>query len=86
MKRFRRRPAPVHTGVEPELVTTCYFHGPENINDDTYRICGECGHAYTADELVTQHNAVLEGLGNPWHVSPRRVDSIGICPLCTHDF
>lgn len=37
----------------------CYFHGIEPIPADCYRVCGECGHAYTLASLLTEHNRVL---------------------------
>lgn len=47
--------APSHNGG-------CYFHGDDPILPDHYRVCGECGHAFTAQELLAGHNAVLAQL------------------------
>src|SRR5919108_1926463 len=30
----------------------CWFHGPEPVGPEHARVCGECGHAFTAGELV----------------------------------
>lgn len=40
----------------------CYFHGDEPIPPDCFRVCGECGHAFTAAELLTEHNRVVAWL------------------------
>ena len=37
----------------------CYFHGDEPVPADCYRICGECGHAFTLAALLSEHNRVL---------------------------
>lgn len=37
----------------------CYFHGDELVPSDAYRVCGECGHAFTAASLLAEHNKVL---------------------------
>lgn len=86
MKAPWRRPQPVVTGVEPECVSTCYFHGPEATDrHDFYRLCGECGHVWDIDDLLDQHNTITATFGQA-PTKPRHVDSIDICPLCGHDF
>lgn len=85
--RWRRTPpAPIRTPVDPQLVTRCYFHGPEPLDETTYRICGECGHAWTVDDLAAEHNKILDHLGAGPHVKAHHADTITICPHCTHDF
>lgn len=84
--RWWRKPAPVITGVEPEVNSACYFHGPETLDDHTYRVCGECGHVWTVDDLVAEHNKILAYLTMRPPLKLRQVDTIDICPLCTHDF
>jgi hypothetical protein len=37
---------------------SCYFHGVEPVPADCYRVCGECGHAFTAAGLLAEHNKV----------------------------
>lgn len=67
---------------------------------DTYLICFECQHAFTAQELLTLANAEVrklankpswgffnEGFGEPNEAYIPYVDpeDIRVCPLCTHD-
>lgn len=40
----------------------CHFHGDEPVPADCYRLCVECGHAFTAAELLAEHNRVLARL------------------------
>lgn len=40
----------------------CYFHGREPVPPDCYRLCLECGHAFTREDLLTEHNRVLARL------------------------
>lgn len=69
----------------------CFFHGDEPIMPEHTTICGECGHAYTEDELRAEDLRVRVDLwqstGRDGPVPTlRAVDAIYICPLCTHDF
>lgn len=63
----------------------CFFHGHEPITDETYIVCGECWHAWTARELLDAHNALLDelGIGGERETEPQ---AISTCPLCIHDF
>jgi hypothetical protein len=42
--------------------TDCFHHGAEPIPVDCYRICFECGHAYTVASLLAEHNRVTAEL------------------------
>lgn len=68
----------------------CYWHGVERITAQHIRVCGECWHAFTAEELVRRHNEVVM---NYWIFTGQSApplatsaDEIHTCPLCTHDF
>lgn len=70
----------------------CYFHGHEPMPIDCFRICFECKHAWSAEELLDAHNSILREIATAdgWLSDlPRDVtdpDQVTICPLCTHDF
>lgn len=40
----------------------CWFHGVEPVPPDCFRLCVECGHAFTAAELLAEHNRVVAQL------------------------
>jgi len=61
----------------------CEYHRRvEPITDDTYKICGECWHAFTKDELLTESRKH----GNFRDINFRDINKIYSCPLCAHDF
>jgi hypothetical protein len=63
---------------------TCYIHGvKEPVTPETYRVCFECNHAYTKQELLDEHNKILARLGGEREIFANRVVT---CPLCVHDF
>jgi hypothetical protein len=88
--RWRRTPPPPRlTEQDPEAFSQCFVHHtPEPIDDDTYRVCGECGHVYTAEQLAAAHNDIIEehGLAPDHRVTLRNVDAITTCPHCAHGF
>lgn len=40
----------------------CWFHGKEPVPPNCFRLCLECGHAFTAAGLLAEHNRVLARL------------------------
>jgi hypothetical protein len=71
----------------------CYFHGEEPIPHDVYRLCGECGHAYTtANDLLDAYNFETDVINGAMSMFdspiPHETDvgRIYSCPLCTHDW
>lgn len=82
----------IHPPTDECYAWHCKFHDvDEPITPDTYRVCGECGHAFETDvRLIVETNktnAALEracpGAELPRHVTPDEIDS---CPFCNHDF
>ncbi|MBO0730941.1 MAG: hypothetical protein J2P57_16925 [Acidimicrobiaceae bacterium] len=61
----------------------CFFHGYEPIPRRCYRLCIECGHAYTWWGLWKAEWKMNEDLGLFRLPHPRRLT---FCPLCGHDF
>ena len=63
----------------------CAFHHRcEPISDATYRVCGECWHAFqTREELINEANFIAFMFGASLYDSRGDVQT---CPLCTHDF
>lgn len=49
-----------------------------------FLVCFECNHTFvTADELLAEHNKILESLD----MSPEKdVSQIFCCPMCLHNF
>ena len=69
----------------------CFFHGKEPLRSEHVTTCGECGHAYTEDELRAEDLRVRIDIWRATNFDgpvPRLMplDTIVICPLCTHDF
>lgn len=68
----------------------CFFHGVEPITAEHTTICGECGHAFTTDELIAEDLRVRLEIqcadGPSADLYPQPVDQIFVCPLCSHDF
>lgn len=69
----------------------CFFHGTEPITKDTFRVCGECWHAWTAEALLADHNAILDEIDKehgPGNAGAHLTDpeKVFACPLCIHDF
>lgn len=88
----RAIPEAVMDGLD-DRHTHCYFHCVEEVPEDLYRICAECGHPWTASSLLREHNLELIGtetgrtleiqaLDPPEH-DPEQIYS---CPLCLHDW
>lgn len=40
-------------------LTECFHHGDEQVPTDCYRICYECGHAFTRASLLIEHNRIV---------------------------
>lgn len=73
----------------------CWSHGrSEPVDDDTYRVCGECFHAFqTEADLIREHNAELaemrkrhSGEANAEISDATSGAEIWTCPHCIHDF
>ena len=63
----------------------CFFHPGEDetITPTTFRVCGECGHAWqTEQEWKDDVRGMCEQMG--WTV-PADVD-LPFCTFCAHDF
>jgi hypothetical protein len=82
----------IHKPSDTCYAMHCTFHDvDEPITEDTYRVCGECGHAFETDvRLIVETNktnAAMEkavpGAELPRHVT---ADDINHCPFCYHDF
>jgi len=65
------------------LQDRCFFHGIELIPEGCYRVCGECGHAWTEEKLLLAHNEILDEFDHPEVFDP---DEVFSCPLCAHDW
>lgn len=65
------------------VMDECWFHGTEPITERTYRVCGECFHAWERDELLKAHNVQGMAFDTPTTTDPETILS---CPLCVHDF
>jgi hypothetical protein len=80
-----KQPCPCGTSgcvnANNDLCVEHYRHEPAD--EKTYRVCGECWHAFqTEEELIDEFNKVL-----PSEV--RSVNSgtqVFACPHCAHDF
>lgn len=81
----------------------CAFHNTnEPITDETFKVCGECLHAWQTEvDFLDDCNAAASLMnegdrqwGKLWLNDPFRqfihseqtVAESGICPLCTHNF
>jgi hypothetical protein len=78
----------------------CAHHGAELVSVDTFHVCHECQHPFTAQELLDAHNALLAALrvelatSAPAPSEPLDVElldasdpaDVQVCPLCTHTF
>lgn len=78
----------------------CFIHDKvELVDDDTYLVCMECGHAYQREsdiidlDINTREGIVKVTKRDRWAVgavdidtSPRIIDEILFCPLCLHDW
>ena len=70
-----------------ENANHCWIHHvDEPITEETYRVCGECFHVWTADELVSVDLALRQALGDSEPVLPATPEDIWCCPECIHDF
>ena len=58
----------------------CWWHGEEVIPEDVYRVCMECGHAWTLEALEAADAERYPDMGR------RPAEDIFSCPLCVHDF
>lgn len=89
MSPWRRRPPPrpPRTEGDPEHYSRCFIHETAEPVADAWRICRECGHVYqNAEDLIDQHNLLMDAVGADRFLSPSGVDRITTCPLCVHDF
>jgi len=57
--------------------TECWHHGDEVVDQTTFRVCFECGHAWTADALLAEFPRFS------WDEDPAKVP---FCPECLHDW
>lgn len=77
----------------------CAYHNEiEPITDTTYKVCGECLHAWqTVEEFMEDcrkdanfmNASSQKWLNDPFSVKVMTAADCfesGICPLCTHDF
>lgn len=67
----------------------CFFHGYEPIPRNMFRLCMECGHAWTEASLLVAYNELLKHLAEVYADDEEPVsdaDTIHSCPLCGHDF
>lgn len=67
---------------------TCAFHlRDEPITEDTFKVCGECWHAFqTEDEF---RNAVADAMfecGLGLYAATMLEENSTCCPFCSHDF
>ena len=61
-------------------VTHCAYHHANESTIGAFRVCGECLHAWSAEDLVEAHCSIS---GDSPTEIPGHIDC---CPLCVHDF
>lgn len=77
---------PLPIGEDPG----CFWHGPEPIPADVYRVCFECGHAYrTRAEILDGHREAYRGAfpeDPPLPDGHAETYADQFCPRCVHDW